>query len=374
MNRLVLCVSCIVVIVALVIFVYSTVTLRFHKPERRRTWMAGILLVSGALGIYTSIQRIASSPPGDGQVVDIAKPNDSRKPVKRTPVERLLQAWSAADDMWPAAPVTASLSLASYSPPIELEDALMGLGFQRSKTIVHSSILGYVLSGGETSVIVFRGTDDTPDWFANLEVASAAMPHGKVHRGFSLAYDSLKPQILSILRKEKPKHIWITGHSLGGAIAGLCAYDFVANQLFTIDGLMTFGQPMFADHQLASYLDGQLPGKYIRFVNESDIVPRAPPVYYAHCGTWIWFKGGNVKRARQNVLYGGKSDTPPSNVETPPPPLSLQEFEAKKAQLRARTPQDKNGVPVMEAAPRIIQDHSMNRYLVEIMKLEALSD
>ncbi len=61
----------------------------------------------------------------------------------------------------------------------------------------------------------------------------------QVHHGFCLQYDSIRPQVLGIvdtLLKEaaaedgrgavqQPWTLYVTGHSLGGALATLCAYD-----------------------------------------------------------------------------------------------------------------------------------------------------
>ena len=48
--------------------------------------------------------------------------------------------------------------------------------------------------------------------------------------GFLSAYDSIRPQVISfvdtLLQDEtEPWTLYITGHSLGAALATLCAYD-----------------------------------------------------------------------------------------------------------------------------------------------------
>ena len=51
-----------------------------------------------------------------------------------------------------------------------------------------------------------------------------------VHHGFLAAYDSIRPQLLALLDavmegEHEPWDMYLTGHSLGGALATLCAYD-----------------------------------------------------------------------------------------------------------------------------------------------------
>ena len=58
-----------------------------------------------------------------------------------------------------------------------------------------------------------------------------------MHGGFLAAYDSIKPQIIMLLdaitesgSKEDPWSVYVTGHSLGGALATLCAYELASRQ------------------------------------------------------------------------------------------------------------------------------------------------
>jgi triacylglycerol lipase len=115
-----------------------------------------------------------------------------------------------------------------------------------SITFVYSpfhSQCAYVAHGEDVLIIVFRGTDETEDWFFNANTYPRQMIEGNLHCGFGCAYGTLQTQVLEEIKKYAPKHIWITGHSLGGAIALICAYDLVCYQGYKIDGVITFGQP-----------------------------------------------------------------------------------------------------------------------------------
>jgi nuclear pore complex protein Nup85 len=65
----------------------------------------------------------------------------------------------------------------------------------------------------------------------------AASSQITVHGGFLSAYDSIKPQIFMLLdaiteagTSEEPWRVHVTGHSLGGALATLCAYELATRQ------------------------------------------------------------------------------------------------------------------------------------------------
>eukprot|EP00983_Pelagomonas_calceolata_P013516 432320-Pelagomonas_calceolata.AAC.4 len=58
-----------------------------------------------------------------------------------------------------------------------------------------------------------------------------------VHGGFLSAYDSIKQQIFMLLdaitesgSEEDPWRVYVTGHSLGGALATLCAYELATRR------------------------------------------------------------------------------------------------------------------------------------------------
>jgi nuclear pore complex protein Nup85 len=58
-----------------------------------------------------------------------------------------------------------------------------------------------------------------------------------VHSGFLTAYDSVKVKVLRLVDQltagataEQPWEVYVTGHSLGGALATLCAYDLAGRR------------------------------------------------------------------------------------------------------------------------------------------------
>lgn len=60
--------------------------------------------------------------------------------------------------------------------------------------------------------------------------AGLELPLSQVHHGFLSAYTSVRPQVLGVLDallagEAEPWTVYCTGHSLGGALSTLCAYD-----------------------------------------------------------------------------------------------------------------------------------------------------
>ena len=78
--------------------------------------------------------------------------------------------------------------------------------------------------------------------------------------------------------------LYITGHSLGGALAVLAAARiFTEHRLYEaywkdrLRGIYTFGQPMVGDKEFATRFEDVFKGTLFRHVYENDVFPRLPP-------------------------------------------------------------------------------------------------
>lgn len=128
---------------------------------------------------------------------------------------------------------------------------------------------------GSYCVLVFRGTEkNRKDIITDLSARFYDTPSGKAHRGFSVAYESVRGHIVAALEKllarDEECQIFVTGHSLGGALATSAACDLERN--FLIAACYTFGSPRVGTPEWA---DGMKTPVY-RVVNGADGVPLVP--------------------------------------------------------------------------------------------------
>lgn len=142
---------------------------------------------------------------------------------------------------------------------------------------------GFILQSPEEIVIAFRGTSSTTNWIADAIASQKSCGYIKesslTHRGFTGIYASARKQVLSALRRlpqEQP--LFVAGHSLGGALATLCAVDMAANTART-PVLFTFGSPRVGDPDFAKAFAKYVPNSY-RIANLFDVVTHAPPYIY----------------------------------------------------------------------------------------------
>jgi len=95
-------------------------------------------------------------------------------------------------------------------------------------------------------ILAFRGTADLQHWFFNINTVLTAWPTGgKVHGGFASAYKRIADALTEDLSSTPAEHLWITGHSLGGAFALFAANEHPNESVYTF-GCPRVGSPRFA--------------------------------------------------------------------------------------------------------------------------------
>ena len=135
-------------------------------------------------------------------------------------------------------------------------------------------------------VLAFRGTEKKiSDWLTDLRCVPTVEGKIKVHTGFLEAFTknldadgrTVEEMVRNILAQPETKDehgnplpLFITGHSLGGALA-LLATKLIASDI--TGACYTFGAPRIANYEFFRFIKTPV----YRVVNSSDIVPRVPP-------------------------------------------------------------------------------------------------
>ena len=148
--------------------------------------------------------------------------------------------------------------------------------------------------------IVFRGTKLLADWLSNFNIAPARSESGySVHDGFNTAFHSMKPQLMELVnlaKKQGATSFHCIGHSLGGALATLCA-NWLQNRGESTY-LYTYGSPRVGLNDFSTYLTTQMTTKRIyRVFHKTDVVPMIPTWPYVHIpdsGTDYWLHSPGI--------------------------------------------------------------------------------
>jgi triacylglycerol lipase len=193
----------------------------------------------------------------------------------------------------------AQMSAFGYKEPKDGVKLFKKLGYFAT-FISNNDAEAYLLEDDTDLIIVCRGTQPNQwsDISADLSI-DRVKPHnggGKVHVGFKSYADKLWEPIVNAVvgAKAARKKIWITGHSLGAAMATLIARRCALEpKLQTPCALFTYGSPRVGDKTYVEELDKLIP--HHRWVNDGDIVTKVPlPPFYSHCGTMHHIDGNGI--------------------------------------------------------------------------------
>ena len=124
--------------------------------------------------------------------------------------------------------------------------------------------------------VTFRGTQSVEDWLANLSFPQVAHPWGHVEQGFKDLYDQCSTATKAAVQQAPAgSSVFVTGHSLGGALATLATADLADSGLSPGVGMYNFASPRVGDRSFADRFNGRVTSRW-RIVNTEDIVTTVP--------------------------------------------------------------------------------------------------
>ena len=185
------------------------------------------------------------------------------------------------------------LSMISYLDEQPARDVAAVIGLDRTASLDREGPEAFVFSNDRDVVVVVRGTE--PQEWSDIRddanaIADLAETTGRVHRGFRREADELWPQIRRELAEVNPddsRDLWFSGHSLGGAVATICALRCaVARDIRGPAELYSSGCPRIGnkDYVRHAHLTHR------RWVHNNDIVTRVPPrsLGFSHADPFLY--------------------------------------------------------------------------------------
>lgn len=162
-------------------------------------------------------------------------------------------------------------------------------------------------------VVAFRGTEFFSDWLDDFDFSPSPYDpvpgSGNVHQGFQLVYYAIRSGLRATVRAQAPKcrQLFITGHSLGGALCGLAAPDLLNDAPALSPIVYSWAEPRVGHHDYRSFFDKHV-GICYRITNLCDIVPHLPPALFAywHEGRHVGINSGlSLDTVRSHILATG---------------------------------------------------------------------
>jgi hypothetical protein len=165
-------------------------------------------------------------------------------------------------------------------------------------------------------LIAIRGTESIMEWIKDFEINKVPFvsftgqkKDVKVENGFFSIYKAIRTELFAILQQYKPSRLKISGHSLGGALATLLAYDIALSAPEIKPILFTYGTPRTGDQNFVNaikQINSKDAAKLTFVVNIKDIVPKLPPTLFGYesipfSNYQLCFDTGNT--IRNHILY-----------------------------------------------------------------------
>ncbi len=254
-------------------------------------------------------------------------------PVYPDLVERLLGAPTDGEPDPAIAHILATLAGYAYSDGATVATIAARLGLQRASCVRVEQFVDamYICSTahliqsrcGRVAILAYRGTEPTniTSWLGDADVSPTGMAlagddavhpltvHGGFYRNFRVTRWQVTRELARARegrslsdpdrRTEHPlTALYVTGHSLGGAMAVLFALAMRYEQLRAV---YTFAQPMTLSPPVGAEAL-EVTRRIFRYVLEGDLVPGMPPVgwgEFVHVGTEQRFADGIWRRTER---------------------------------------------------------------------------
>jgi triacylglycerol lipase len=202
----------------------------------------------------------------------------------------------------------------AYKDQATIRSVAPSYGFDKVSVRSVREVQALIAGSKDAVVVAFRGTrpDQLLDWMTDIDAVQVAFGDyfkcpavGDTHQGFTFAllrvWDLIVADVTAF--QDKAQTLWITGHSLGGALAALATAAFTFAKRMPVNGLYNYGQPRVGDLTFTAQCDSHFGNLFFRFVNDEDIVTRVPPRifphaplpwFYGHSGQVLYFDGQRV--------------------------------------------------------------------------------
>ena len=169
----------------------------------------------------------------------------------------------------------AKLSQLAYQPYSIVQEELSKYDLQAEFHIynLNTDTNGFIASNDHSVIVAFRGTDIkswknifTDAWFFRERIIPGR--NTLAHNGFITAFNSVYESIANELQPNLgKKKLFITGHSLGGALASLLMYRLTMEHSEAQPTMYVYGCPPVGDISFSTYFEGR-PSNTITIQND----------------------------------------------------------------------------------------------------------
>ena len=178
---------------------------------------------------------------------------------------------------------------------------------------------GAVFEDEENIFVCFMATNKWYDWLTNFTFFKKALPSVsnkkiRAHSGYLNRYilNSVRSKILVKVSRSEKKKVIVTGYSMGGGLAPICALDLAMVFKDYDVKCVAMAGPRVGNKGFVEKFDKKVDGLNLTFGN--DVITKAPPVWWGfrHIFTWHfgpeskWYKFSIENHMPHNLFWAIK--------------------------------------------------------------------
>lgn len=195
----------------------------------------------------------------------------------------------------------------------------------------------YINDETKKIIVSFRGTTSFEDKLADLDVAETKFfGKIKVHSGFydqlfkSEVYHTFYNKFIELINSKDLYEIFITGHSLGAALASLFTFR-LATSLDRKINIISFASPKVGNYYWKQAFDKNQKINNLRVMVSSDPIPLTPIGNYYHVanvlclnsGKYLWYIEDHSTKMYMKLVQQKKLDIEYNNTPSVPVPCKI---------------------------------------------------
>lgn len=214
--------------------------------------------------------------------------------------------------------------------------AMTGEGIVGVATDVLRGVAGAVFSprtaaeaeAGDASVHAGFYRNQRATWFEVADALDSAVSSGTIFVAGERYHTWLgAEETAEATRTQQLAHVYITGHSLGAAMALLAGYRIARDKAYdkiagALRHIHAFGPPMVGNEAFATAFNERLAGRASCYAYKHDVVPHLPPklkgsLSFVHVGQFYEVPEGQANLPANECSWTHAKAGPPARAESP---------------------------------------------------------